>query len=427
METLASASFARAFTVTVIGTVFSSFAIERTAGRVTYATIIAGLCAIAAGMLIARRDEIALVRLVPWSLLAFLAWALVSALWSTDRGASWWSWVSTAAIAFLAVTIGQVRDTLQTARAVGDVLRVLLGISLGVEVLSGALLDVPFAFLGVRGNLAEFGPLQGIFGTRNMLGFLAVIALVTFMTEYWTQSVRTGVTVFSVSLAGVLAMLSTSPTVFVLAVAVATATAALALVRRVRPERRTAAQWVLAGVVGVGVAVGVLARHPIIAMLNAGTDISMRVDLWNLAVDYVRFRPIRGWGWFGPWAEDFPFTAVNLQLDTAHATALSAYVDVVLQLGWVGLALFVLLGGAALVRSWLDAAEKRSITYAWTPLIMVTLAVDSVVESFTLAGPGWLLLVICAVRAGQSRSWRERVWGRAPDSGGADLPQGSNG
>ena len=30
-------------------------------------------------------------------------------------------------------------------------------------------------------------------------------------------------------------------------------------------------------------------------------------------------------------------------------------------------------------------------------------------ESFTLFGFGWLLLVLCAVRAGQSRSWRERI------------------
>ena len=30
-------------------------------------------------------------------------------------------------------------------------------------------------------------------------------------------------------------------------------------------------------------------------------------------------------------------------------------------------------------------------------------------ESFTLVGIGWLMLVLCAVRAGLSRSWRERI------------------
>ena len=61
------------------------------------------------------------------------------------------------------------------------------------------------------------------------------------------------------------------------------------------------------------------------------------------------------------------------------------------------------------MRSWLDASERRSVIYAWTPLVLVTLLVDSMFESFTLFGFGWLLLVLCAVRAGQSRSWRERI------------------
>jgi exopolysaccharide production protein ExoQ len=38
-------------------------------------------------------------------------------------------------------------------------------------------------------------------------------------------------------------------------------------------------------------------------------------------------------------------------------------------------------------------------------------------ESFTLFGFGWLLLVLCAVRAGQSRSWRERIDVRAGGPG----------
>lgn len=406
---LGSASFARAFTFTVIGTVFASVAIERTAGHVAYVTIIAGLCVLGAGVLIARRREISPVRLVPSTLIVFLAWALASVFWSREPSESWWSWVSLAAIAFLAVVIGHVRDTLQTARAVGDVLRALLAVSLGLEVLSGILLDIPFRFLGIQGNIAALGPVQGIFGTRNMLGFVAVIALITFLVEYRTQSVRPGVSLASVVLAGVLAALSDSPTVLVLAAGVGLAVGALALVRRAPPERRRALQWVLSATIVVGLFVGYLARHPIIALLGAGTDFSMRVDLWNVMVDFVRFRPVQGWGWYGPWDQQAtPFVNINSLLDASHATGLNSYFDVVLQLGWAGLILFVAFAGVALLRSWLDASERRSTVYAWTPLILVALLIDSFVESFTLSGVGWLLLVLCAVRAGQSRGWRER-------------------
>jgi hypothetical protein len=416
---LSSASFARAFTLVVLGTVFSAYAIERIAGRVTYVTILTGLCTFGVGMLVARRDEISLLRLVPTTLVLLLAWALASAFWSWDAVASFWAWVSAAALAFLAVVLGHVRDTLQTARALGDVLRVLLGVSLGVEILSGILLDIPFAFIGVQGNIAQLGPIQGIFGTRNMLGFVAVLALITFLIEYRTQSVRPGVSLASVVVAGGLAVLSDSPTVMVLAVGVGLAVGALALVRHTRPERRPALQWTLGALVVIGFFVGYAARHPIIAWLGAGTDFSMRVNLWNLMVDYVRFHPVEGWGWFGPWAREFPFILINTRLGTSHATGLNAYFDVLLQLGWAGLILFVGLAGAAFVRSWLAASERRSVIYAWTPLILVALLVDSMFESFTLSGLGWMMLVLCAVRAGLSRSWRDRL---DLGDGGADLP-----
>lgn len=409
-DLLASASLARAFTLTVLATVFSSFAIERLAGRVTYATIVATLGLLAVAILVARRGEVSFVRLVPTTLVVFLGWALISVFWSTDAASSFWSWVSTAALAVLAVTIGQIRDTLQTARALGDVMRWLLSISLGLEILSGVLLDMPFRFLGIQGNIAEFGPIQGIFGTRNLLGFVAVIALVTFLVEYRTQSVRPGLSVYSVALAGLLAALSDSPTVAVLAVTVGATAGALWVVRHTAPERRVTLQWSLAGVVAVGIAIGYLMRHTIIAWLGAGSDFSTRAELWATLLTYVRRDPIIGFGWFGPWPPlEFPFIAINFTLGETHATALNAFFDVMLQLGWVGLILFVGFVGFALVRSWLVASERRSVVYAWTPLVLATILVDSMFESFALAGSGWVLLVICAVRAGHSRSWRERV------------------
>ncbi|SIT88834.1 O-antigen ligase [Microbacterium sp. RU33B] len=409
-DLLVSASLARAFTLAVLAAVFSSFAIERVAGRVTYATIIAALCLLAIAILVARRDEVSFVRLVPTTLVAFVGWAVVSVFWSTDPASTFWSGLSTAALAVLAVTIGQVRDTLQTARALGDVMRWLLSISLGLEILAGILLDMPFRFLGIQGRIAEFGPVQGIFGTRNLLGFVAVIALVTFLVEYRTQSVRPGLSVFSVALAGLLAALSDSPTVAVLAVAVGAAAGALWIVRHTPAERRTSVQWTFAGIVVVGIGVAYVLRHTIIAWLGAGSDFSTRAELWATILAYVRRDPIVGFGWFGPWPPlEFPFIAINFTLDQSHATALNAYFDVLLQLGWVGLILFLGFVGIALVRSWLVAGERRSVVYAWTPLILTTILVDSMFESFALAGSGWVLLVICAVRAGHSRSWRERV------------------
>ncbi|MDQ0725915.1 O-antigen ligase [Microbacterium sp. W4I20] len=407
---LGSVEMARAFTLAVLTAVFGSFALERLTSTVTLAAVIAALCLLGAAILWVRREELSPLRIAPSSLFAFLGWALVSLVWTTDRSDTVFGWMSLFGFAFLALTVGHIRDTLQTVRAIGDTLRALLAVSLGAEILSGILLDIPFAFLGIEGDLAAGGPIQGIFGSRNMLGFIAVIALITFVIEWRTQSVDPPLAVVSIALAGTLAFLSSSPTVLVLAVAVGIVTAALTIVRHASPERRNLVQWMLGILVALALTVAFSLRHQIIAMLDAGSDFSIRANLWNSILDFVAVKPIQGWGWFGGWARgEYPFTYINFRLDDRHQSALNAFFDVLLQLGAAGLVLFLLLGGVALIRSWLVASVRRSVVYAWTPITLVTLAVDSMFESFTLVGAGWFMLVLCALRAGQSRSWRENI------------------
>ena len=423
----ASADFARAFTLTVFATLVGTRLIVAVAGIVTLRTIIAGLCVVAIGILVARREEISFLRLVPTTLLMFTTWAFASVFWSTDAFSSFWRWTAMAAVALLAVTIGHVRDTLQTARALGDVLRAALSVSLVLEVLSGIIFDTPLRFLGIQGNIASFGPIQGIFGTRNMLGFVAVVALITFAVEMRTHSVRPGVAVFSLSLGAALGLLSASPTVLVLAVAVGAATAVLTLVRAVPAAQRTRVQWTVGAVVAVASVVVYLQRARIIDLLGAKDDLAMRSNLWAMARYFSARRPVQGWGWFGSWdVSEQPFASINQLLSQRHTTALNAYVDVQLQLGWVGVLLVCAFGGLALVRSWVDASQRRSVVYAWTPLMVITLAVTSVFESVALFGLGWLLLVLCAVRAGQSRGWRERLGAGGPPATGTipTLPPG---
>lgn len=409
-DLLSSAEFARAYTIAVLTAVFSSFAIEHIASSVTLATIIAVLCVVGAWILWVRREELSLLRIAPSSLLAFLAWAAVSIVWTTDKSDTAFGWMELFGFAFLAITVGHIRDTLQTVRALGDSLRFLLLVSLGLELLSGVLLDTPFLFLGIQGDLAVGGPVQGIFGSRNMLGFVTVIALITFVVEWRSQSLTARIAIPSIALAALLAFFSSSPTVLVLAAAVGVVAVALAIVRHTPPERRTIVQWVLGVLVALALAAAFALRHVIIALLDAGSDFSIRATLWNTILDFVALKPVEGWGWYGAWARgEFPFTYINFLLDDHHQSALNAYFDVLLQLGAAGLVLFLLFGGIATVRSWLVASARRSVVYAWTPLMLVTLAVESMFESFTIVGAGWFMLVLCALRAGQTRSWRENI------------------
>ena len=410
-ETLASAAFARAFSLTATGVIVFAVAITRTMGEAGYLAMLAVLSVIGFGMLVVRRRGIDFVALLPLTLLLFVAWAGVSALWSTNPqrtlgGALW-----LAVVAFLAIVVAQVRDTLQTVRVIGDVMRWALGVSLALEILSGIILDMPFGFLGIEGDIASGGPIQGIFGTRNLLGFVVVVAAVTFVIELRTRAIRPGLAWASLVVAGILGIFSASPTVLVLALVTLVAAGTVVLLRRVPDNRRALLQYGIAGGVLIGAVAIYVLRAPIVRALNAGDDFATRGQLWDVVLLYTRVKAVQGWGFFGGWPEAsvMPFSSIDTLSGATHRSALNTFLDVQLQLGLFGLVIFGAMCALALLRSWIVAGNRRSVLYAWAPLLLVVVLTNSIFESFTLWGAGWFLLVLAVVRAGLIRSWRERL------------------
>ena len=416
-DLLRSAAFARAYTLAALTLGFLAGAIQRVNGIVTATTIIAGLAAIGIGILVARRDELSFIGFAPTSLLAFLAWSIVSLAWALDGAGARTlaAWLALLGWAAIAVTIAHVRDTLQIARAMGDVLRWLLAASLAIEVWSGIIFDEPLEALGVKGLIAYGGPVQGLFGSRNVLGFVAMLALITFVIEWRARAVARRVAVYSIILAGVLVVLSGSPTALVTIVLVIVAELALSYARRTPPARRRGVDAVIGGATLIGIALALVMHRQVAQFFASRSGFGTRTVLWQETIEWIGRRPVTGWSLFGTWHDEpFPTNVINLTLSSPNYSGLNAYLDVLLQLGWVGLLLFAMIGGVALVRAWLAAADRRSVVHAWLPLMLVALLVTSVFESYTLTGIGWMLLAMCAVRAGRERSWRLSIDPTAP-------------
>lgn len=405
-----SARFASALTLCILGTAFSTHLLRATMGWPGLLAILIALVVLASASLMARRQAIDWYGLPPITILVFLGWTVISVFWSTTTVLSTGRVLYLLLFTALAVYLTLVRDTIQLVRGLGDVLRVLLGLSLALEILSGLLLDLPIKFLKIQGNLAQLGPLQGIFGSRNQLGLIALIALITFAIEYMTRSVPRMQAALSIVLATLCVLLSGSPVTMTAFLAVGFAALALAGIRRVPAATRMYWQiGLLVTVVVVG-AVGWLMRGRIIELLNAGSEFEVRAAVWREIVRYSQMNTLQGWGWVGAWRPaDPPFVWVNLATSGTQSSALSAYFDVYFQLGVVGLISFTALIGFALVRSWLLASEKRSSVYVWPALIVVTLAATSFAESTVLGEYGWMLLIVCAIKASQSMSWRDAL------------------
>jgi O-antigen ligase len=404
---LRSSALAAAFATTAIGALFSTHLIRQLIGDAGYGAVITGLCVLGAAMLIARRRELRAFEIMPTTLLLLLLWLLLTVFWSRSASATLQGWLQLAAPTFLAIVVAQFRDTLQTVRSTGDALRFLLTGSLAIEILSGILLDVPVPFLGIAGNLADGGPIQGLFGTRTMLGLVTILALITFLVEWRTRSVPPGLSAYSVALAVILALFTGSPIVLGMAVIAGIATGTLSIVRRTPARRRTSLQWAIAAVLAIAGILVYTFRRPLVYWLNAEPDFLTRSQLWNSVLDISAERPVHGWGWVGTWPDHLlPYTIIRFATGTNHTSALNAWMDVLLQAGAAGVVLLVGFAGLALARAWVTASERRSTVYTWPPLVIVTLLADSVVTSSLLGSFGWFLLVVCATRASLVRGWR---------------------
>jgi O-antigen ligase len=408
-EFAGSARFAQALTLIAVGLAFSTHAVRAMIGWPGLLAALAALLVLCGFSLVARWRAVEWYGILPLTILVFVGWAAASVIWSEAPGTTLLRVAYLVAFGVLGLYVALMRDTIQIVRAFGDVLRVLLGLSIALEVLSGILLDLPIAFLGIQGDIASLGPIQGVFGSRNFLGFVALIALLTFIVEWRTRSVPRGRSIASVVLAALCIVLAGSPVTWVALGASLLALAALYGLRRVPAASRWRWQVVLLATAVLALVAGWVLRIRIIELLDARAEFDVRLDVWREVSRYLAANPLQGWGWMGRWPDAAPYVWIERAIGRELTSALSAWIDAYFQVGVIGMLLFAGLVGVALVRSWLLASNRRSVVYLWPALVLVAIAVTSFAESFALQEGGWMLLVVCAVKAARDMSWRDAL------------------
>jgi O-antigen ligase len=408
-EFAGSARFAQALTLIAVGLAFSTHAVRAMIGWPGLLAALAALLVLCGFSLVARWRAVEWYGILPLTILVFVGWAAASVIWSEAPGTTLLRVAYLVAFGVLGLYVALMRDTIQIVRAFGDVLRLLLGLSIALEVLAGILIDLPIVFLGIQGDIASLGPIQGVFGSRNFLGFVALIALLTFIVEWRTRSVPRGRSIASVVLAALCIVLAGSPVTWVALGASLLALAALYALRRVPAASRWRWQVVLLATAVLALVAGWVLRIRIIELLDARAEFSVRLDVWREVSRYLAANPLQGWGWMGRWPDAAPYVWIERAIGRDLTSALSAWIDAYFQVGVIGMLLFAGLVGVALVRSWLLASNRRSVVYLWPALVLVAVAVTSFAESFALQEGGWMLLVVCAVKAARDMSWRDAL------------------
>lgn len=361
-------------------------------------------------------------RSFPKSLAAFLGLATLSLAWSFYPGASaiglTLQWLTTLTALFLALTL----TWAELLRTFSSALRWVLGLSLLFELWVGLVVGhavlpfwvdygtdtVPQAFYWSRGLLLQGGPIEGIVASRNLLGFIALLAVIVFAVQLAAGTVRRGWGIAWLAFAVLMLVLTRSATVTLAAAAVGLTLVFALWARRVGADGRRPVYLTAGASVVVVVGATIAFMPQLLGLFGKSSDLTGRFDIWASVTELAAQRPVQGWGWvsyWAPWVE--PFDGLAVRKGVTYLQAHNAWLDVWLQLGILGLIVFSALVVGTLWRSWFLAVDRPRLglvdeapytASALLPLLlMAALVAQSVAESRMLVEFGWVLLCVLAL------------------------------
>ncbi|MBH0116112.1 O-antigen ligase family protein [Salinibacterium sp. NG253] len=397
-----------------------------------FVTLAVGLGAVSLYILIANRQRWSIGGL-PYPLIAFMALATLSLAWSFYPGATALGLLNTWLTVIGALAVATSFSWQEMLDATARALRILLGLSIAFELLVATIIRHPVAPLAPQPELTvnpdgplpimllwsrnvlfdalDGGRIQGIVGNANHLGFLALLALIVFAIQWAQGTTKRFTSITWLALAGLTLFLARSATVTLALVAVIVTATAILIIRTRRTSRSSAvAQITFVALTAAAIAAALMFRESVFALLSKSEDLTGRAEIWQNVSELAQQRPGFGWGWVSvwmPWAE--PFAGLAQRNGVVQVQAHDVWLDIWLQLGFVGVAFFGALVLTTLIRTWSlatdrpqrAAGERLAFTASsvWPVLVMIALAVQSIPESRLLGEYGLYLLVIIAVKA----------------------------
>lgn len=419
----------RGYVILVLIVTFAHTAVYNLLGRdgaaVTLVVFTLATLGMGIPMLARNRPQPFRWRRLPWSAMAYTTLALVSVAWSQWRGPTVITWVLLAAVTVNGLFIAHVLTWHEIVRALSSAFKWILGLSLALELWVSLVLHGPllpnFATLPdgkidpqwywVRDNLFDGGRLQGIVGNANLLAIISLFAIITFGVLFAARARWRTTLALWMLLAAFFLLRTSSVTALVCAAAAAVVLVVALLMRRARtPGARTRIYVIAIGGTVVGGALVWLLRDQLLGLVGRTSDLTGRSDLiWTKVLVRVREHPIFGNGFSSPWIPEDPSFdrwIVDHGITVFHAH--NMWLDVLFQLGVLGVILMGIAYLSLLWRSWffavdrprwdLDAERPFSPLTLLPSLFTVVLLMQGLSESTPIMLWGWMLLVLLSFK-----------------------------
>lgn len=364
---------------------------------------------------------------VPTSLYVLLSWMLLSTLWSAYQPFTLLATVSQVATTLYGIFLASMFSWRHLLRIFTNVIRAIVFSSLVFELIAG--LTGPIApifgnykgdhppapeYYWSRGHLFDGERIQGIVGNSNLLAYVCMIGIIVFAVEY---SILAGPRWLSVlglaSSALCLALAKSAGIGFAMMAVVAAALVSIAAEGKPRDTRHRYYRiaWFTAGAIGFFVLVY---RAQVFEFFGKSPDMTGRSGIWKAVLKLIGQHPTLGWGWISHWVPGVkPYDGLVVIKGVPYFQAHNAYLDVWMQIGWVGLAIFLTLLVVTFVKLWRLAVRHTSVLYLWPILSFVGLLAQNLTESRMLIEMGWVFVALFAVKANEPSDALEPK-GRSP-------------
>lgn len=420
----------RGYIILVLFAVFAHAAVYNLVGGYGAAAVLAGFLvatlAIGIPMIARRRPQRFAWRRLPWAATAYTALALISVAWSQWRESTLLTWALLATVTVNALFIVNVLSWNEIVRALASAFKWILGLSLALElwvalIVHGPILPNFFVrpegekinahWYWVRGNLLDGDRIQGIVGNSNLLAIISLFAIITFGVRFAARARWRTTLALWMLLAAYFLLRAGSATAYACAAAAGVVLVVALLMRRQRtPGGRTRLYVIFFGGGAVLLAAAWALREPLLSLLGRSGDLTGRSDrIWTKVLERAAEHPVFGNGFSSPWVPydpAFDGWIVDHGITVFHAH--NMWLDVLMQLGVVGVVLMALAYLSLLWRSWFFAVDRPrwdlTSDRPYSPITLlpslftVVLLVQGLTESTPIMLWGWMLLVMLSFK-----------------------------
>jgi exopolysaccharide production protein ExoQ len=315
------------------------------------------------------RSAVFLVYQEKWIALLCL-WCLASVVWSVDPGETFRRSLALIGTSMVGLYVGMRYEPKQLLR--------ILAVCIGIGAIASLVAGLVVPSIGILPD----GAWQGVFFLKNALARLMALGALCFAVLAIGQRRYRTVSIGMIVLCFTLMVLAKSATALVVSLMVF----ALLPFRRILawPNRRLIAPMIAAALVAVPAALWAIKNmDAILGVLNRESSLTGRLPLWHLVRQEIVSRPLLGYGFSAFWTSS---EAARIQsivvwdVPNAH----NGFLEVLLGVGLVGLAILAAGLLANLVRSVRAVRADGDVDHAWPLVFLIFLVFYSLTESSML-------------------------------------------